>query len=463
MGKIGRIYGEIIGDKFTFASKDYFSGDFVKIKENEDLEDSLELICEVLSRGVSNPFLTTPEVIKYLDDSINFQRDTIYTYTVASIGAVRHGKISSERVHTLPGKNVYTVDAELLKAVYGIGDAGPQIGYLKKMPGCEVTLDINKIFNPHLFIVGKTGSGKSYFTTRFLAQMEETFWVFSPTDEYSDLNSKSECTNLSDFILDLNSDDISYYANLNMSEEMILKSISFQEDKVYSYKELVEEIQNYYRKKNSGQPKQISFDFADGVSLDVELPAYANSLITKLKSIRHLRFSKNRETLQVFKGSLVFELGEYTQSEQECILNYYLYDLLQRCKRTKPENRKKYIIVIEEAHNYVPSVRNTLSKSILVRLSREGRKYGISLCFITQRPRFFDQTALSQSGNKIIFALPNPEDVRHIMEDIPFYKTELATEIQSQKTGECIIAGDSFCDVLEIVVRFGLEKGSLMQ
>jgi len=86
----------------------------------------------VLSRGVSNPFLTTPEVIKYLDDNMNFQRDTIYTYTVCGIGVVKNGKTTSERVNAIPGKNVYTVGAELLKIVYGIGDEGQKIGCLKK-------------------------------------------------------------------------------------------------------------------------------------------------------------------------------------------------------------------------------------------------------------------------------------------------------------------------------------------
>lgn len=457
MRKIGRIYGEVIGSKFTFATKDFFHGDFVKIIEDEHSDNSPELICEIISRGVSNPFLTTPEVIKYLDDSMDLQRDTIYTYTAGHIGAVRNGKTTSERVNAIPGKNVYTVDVEQLKAVYGIGSEGQKIGHLRKMPGCEVTLDTKKLFNPHLFIVGKTGSGKSYFMTHFLTQLEEAFWVFSPTDEYGSLGTREDCSNIGNFVLELDLDDISYYADLNTSEEMILKNVTFQESKIYTYKDLVEEIYNYYKKRNSGKPKQLAFDFVEGDSADIELPAYANSLINKLKNIRHLKFTKDRSALRLPDGSLVFEVGEYTQLEQECILNYYLYRLLHRCKRVKPGERKKCIVVIEEAHNYLPSVRNTLSKSILVRLAREGRKYGLSLCFITQRPRFFDQTALSQSGNKIIFALPNPDDVGHILEDIPFYKPELSTEIQSQRVGECIIAGDAFNDVLDVIIHFEKE------
>lgn len=456
MQKVGRIYGEIIGEKFTFASKNFFKGDYVKIKEDENQDDSSELICEVLIRGVSNRFLTTPEVIKYLDDSMDFQRDTIYTYTVERIGAIKNGEISYERVNAIPGKNVYTVDAELLKTVYGIRNEGQKIGYLKKMSGCEVMLDAQKIFNPHLFIVGKTGSGKSYFTKNFFSHIEETFWIFSPTDEYNDLDSKTTCKILDDFTL--NFDNVSYYADLNASEELIFKNLKFQDEKNYTYKEIVDEIYDFYIKKNSRKAKQIAFDFVESDFPEIELPTYANSLISKLKNLRHLKFSKNNKYQQISKSSIIFDLSKYTQLEQECIINYHLFNLFQRCS-TKSENiRKKYIVVIEEAHNYMPSVRNTLCKSILGILSRQGRKHGISLCFITQRPRFFDQTALSQSGNKVIFALPNPDDVKHIMEDVN--KSELAMVIPNQRVGECIIVGDAFNDLLQVVIQFKQEINS---
>lgn len=454
MEKIGKVYGEVIGDKFTFATKTYFNGDFVKIIEDENRKDSAELICEVVSRGVSNKYLTTPEIVKYLDDNMDFQRDTIYTYSVTYIGVVKNGKLVRDKVNAIPGKNVYSVEANILKAVYGIEDDKQKVGYLKKMPMCSMTLDANLIFNPHLFIVGKTGSGKSYFMKNYIANIGEEFWLFSPSDEYNDMITKKKSKQYNDFILDLNVDSISYYVNLSASEELILRNVEFQTYKVYSYKELIDEIYEYYRKKKSAKSTQLSFDFGENSMQDIELPAYANSLIAKLKNIRHLKFSKDSKMLQIPKSSIVFDLGEYTQLEQECILNYYLYKLLQRCKKTKVENRKKQIVVIEEAHNYIPSVKSTLSKDIIVRLSREGRKYGISLCFITQRPRFFDQTALSQSGNKIIFSLPNPDDVKHIMEDIPFYKPELAMKIQSQRTGECVVAGDAYNDVLEVVIEF---------
>ena len=246
--------------------------------------------------------------------------------------------------------------------------------------------------------------------------VDEDVLIFAPSDEYNDMGLQTKCKKHTGYVLDLNVENISYYISLNASEEMILKSIIFEKGKVYTVLDIIEMVKDYYRENKKNRTGQMVLDIVENKKEVVELPTYANTLIGKLKKILHLKFSNGSKEKQVFKGSIIFDMEEYSQLEQECILNAYLFKLLMRCKRTKPENRKKQIVVIEESHNYVPSTKSTMCKDIIVRLAREGRKYGISLCFITQRPRFFDQTALSQSGNKIIFSLPNHDDIKHITE-----------------------------------------------
>lgn len=452
MKSIGRIYGEIIGEEITFASKDFYDGNYAMIIEDEQLENSPKLICEVSERSVHNKFFSTPDVIKYIHNNIDLKNDVVYTYKIKKIGVIENKKLSFKYFNAIPGKNVYDVDEDSVGLVCGIEKNGVKIGYLKKMPNCPVRLEPNKIFNPHMFIVGRTGSGKSFFTKRFLSDINEFFWIFSPSDEYNDLCCDENRQFFNKFVLDFDLDKISFYADLNASEENILRRISFDDQMVYSYKDIVGGICDYYTKKINFQSQQTLFDYDNDA--ETVLPAYANSLIKKLKSIRHLKFSKNKELCTMPTNSAVFEIGEYTQFEQECIINYYMYDLSFRRNKSKPGDIKKHIIIIEEAHNYIPSTQKSLCKSILVKLSREGRKKGISLCFITQRPRFFDQTALSQSGNKIIFALPNPDDVKHILEDITVYKPELSVKIPNQRIGECVIVGNAFNDALETVIQF---------
>lgn len=452
---VGNVFGEVLGETFTFAAKEYFDGDFVKISEDESA-NSAELVGEIVGRGISNKYLSSPEVVRFLDDDINIQRYTIYTYTVFSMGAVYNGKLVEKRIPAIPGKKVYKAESKLVEVIYGLEMGDYKIGHLKKMPSCDVKLATEQLFNPHLFVVGKTGSGKSFFTKNFLSLVKEDVVIFAPSDEYNDMDLQTKSKKYTEYVLDLNIDNISYYINLNASEEMILKSMTFESGRVYSVLEMIETIKGYYKDKKKNKTGQMTLDIVENRKEDVELelPTYANTLIGKLKKILNLKFSNNSNEKQVFRGSIIFDMERYNQLEQECILNAYLFKLLQRCKRTKLENRKKQIVVIEESHNYVPSTKNTICKEIIVRLAREGRKYGISLCFITQRPRFFDQTALSQSGNKIIFSLPNQDDIKHITEEISAHRLDLLSTIQNQRVGECVIAGDAYNEILEVKVEF---------
>ncbi len=452
MSSIGKIYGEVVDNSFSFCSKDIFDGQYVKIKKNEEEKKSPELICEIVKRGIINKYVTTPQVINYLDDRINYNRDTIYTYYVSPIGTLCDNRIVENIVSAIPGKNVYSVEPNELCAVYGITDEGIKIGTLKKQKKCNVKIIPDKIFNPHLFVVGRTGSGKSYFIKKLMKNIGCDFWVFSPSDEYDNSFDDSVCIN-KDVVLELNIDSLSYYFGLNASEESILRKIAFDKEKIYSCKEICEEVYKYFAKKSIIKEEQLTFDFSNSEisqKVDVSIPNYGNSLIAKMKGFRHLRFTNNKKIINVSLESVVYNLEKYSQVEQECIINFFLFQLFVRKKNAKNGNAKKQIVVIEEAHNFISSQKNSLSKDILVRLSREGRKYGISLCFITQRPRFFDQTALSQSGNKIIFSLPNPDDVKHITEEVTYYRPDLAINIQKQKVGECIIIGDVYNDILEV-------------
>ncbi|MGN0318606.1 MAG: ATP-binding protein [Lachnospira sp.] len=449
---VGNVYGEVLGETFTFATKEYFDGDYVKIKGG--LANSAELVGEIVSRGISNKYLSSPEVVRFLDDNIDINRYTIYTYTVSSMGVVDNGKLIEKRIPAIPGEKVFRAESRLVEIVYGLEKGDYKVGYLKKMPSCAIKLCTEQLFNPHLFIVGKTGSGKSFFTKNFLSLVNEDVLIFAPSDEYSDMNLQTKCKKYTDYVLDLNLDIISYYVNLNASEEMILKNIIFETKKVYTVQEMIDLIKDYYRDKRKNRTGQMVLDIVESKQEDVELPTYANTLVGKLKKILNLKFSANSKERQLFEGNIIFDMEGYSQLEQECILNYYLFKLSQKCMRTKPENRKKHIVVIEESHNYVPSTKSTLCKETIVRLAREGRKYGISLCFITQRPRFFDQTALSQSGNKIIFSLPNQDDIKHITEEVPIYRSDLLNVIQNQRVGECVIVGDAYNEILQVKIEF---------
>jgi hypothetical protein len=75
-------------------------------------------------------------------------------------------------------------------------------------------------------------------------------------------------------------------------------------------------------------------------------------------------------------------------------------------------NDVPFMIVCEEAHNYVPrsgSVDYAASKKSIERIVKEGRKYGISLMVVSQRPSEVSDTIFAQCNNFIALEKPNPE------------------------------------------------------
>lgn len=451
MIQIGRVYGEVIGSKFTFASEEYYEKIYVQISGN----DNKVLIGKIIGKRIVNKFLSSPNVIKYIDNAMDLQRNTIYIYEAVAIGTIENGMICADNIPALPGTAVYEADDEMVALVYGIHVTEIKIGYLRNVSSCEVFLDMNLIFNPHMTVIGKTGSGKSYFVKGLLKQMsKQTFYVFSPSDEYNFVTEKENTELCNDILLPLRVENLAHYLNLNLTEETILQKIKFEANKVYSVREITAAIIMYYKATNRNQGVQMSLNFLDQTEQEIQLPQYALTLIQKLKNVENLKFTRRPSEAVSLKKSVIFDMSEYSQVEQECILNYYLYRIYQRCKKEKGESVKKHFIFIEEAHNFVPSVKNTLCKDIIVKLAREGRKYGIGLCFITQRPRNFDQTSLSQSSNKVVFSVPHPDDAKYVLDDAVYFNQELEPMIQSQKQGQCVVIGDAFRSELELRVEF---------
>lgn len=71
-------------------------------------------------------------------------------------------------------------------------------------------------------------------------------------------------------------------------------------------------------------------------------------------------------------------------------------------------------VVVEEAHNFVPARESPVSKPYVVKIAREGRKFGLGLCLISQRPTKLDPDALSQCMTQIFKRIINPIDLRYV-------------------------------------------------
>ena len=101
------------------------------------------------------------------------------------------------------------------------------------------------------------------------------------------------------------------------------------------------------------------------------------------------------------------------------------------------------LIVLEEAHRYLGDRANPLTREAANRIAREGRKYGVGLLLVSQRPTELQATALAQCGTVISLRLSNSEDQGAIRAALPDATAGLAAALPSLRTGEGVVSGES--------------------
>lgn len=100
------------------------------------------------------------------------------------------------------------------------------------------------------------------------------------------------------------------------------------------------------------------------------------------------------------------------------------------------------LIVLEEAHNYLKAGENSISSRTVQSIAKEGRKYGVGLVLVTQRPSELDETVLSQCGTIIALRMNNSKDRNHIRSAIQDELHTMIDLLPSLRTGEGIISGE---------------------
>ncbi len=110
-------------------------------------------------------------------------------------------------------------------------------------------------------------------------------------------------------------------------------------------------------------------------------------------------------------------------------------------------------IILEEAHRYVQNDSDVkiIGYNIFDRIAKEGRKYGVILGMISQRPSELSETALSQCSNFLIFRMQHPADVGFIKEMVPFITDEIIEKLKGLQPGTCVAFGLAF--KLPVIVK----------
>lgn len=111
------------------------------------------------------------------------------------------------------------------------------------------------------------------------------------------------------------------------------------------------------------------------------------------------------------------------------------------------------LIVVDEAHRFLPEGGDSSCQRILTRVAKEGRKYGVGLTVVTQRPSEIDATVLSQCGTMIALRTTSPQDRSRVAAAFPDDLGSLVDLLPSLRTGEGLFVGEAMFVPSRVRVR----------
>ncbi len=155
-----------------------------------------------------------------------------------------------------------------------------------------------------------------------------------------------------------------------------------------------------------------------------------------------------REWIGGKKPISVLDFAGVSAEATEMAIGVVINLIFEIAVRTPPEvegigRPSPVLIVLEEAHRYLNESANPLSREAANRIAREGRKYGVGLFLVTQRPSELPDTALAQCGTLVSLRLTNSSDQGKIKAALPDNIAGLAEVLPSLRTGEALISGEA--------------------
>uniref|UniRef100_A0A7C3RM45 ATP-binding protein n=1 Tax=Archaeoglobus fulgidus TaxID=2234 RepID=A0A7C3RM45_ARCFL len=147
---------------------------------------------------------------------------------------------------------------------------------------------------------------------------------------------------------------------------------------------------------------------------------------------------------------------------KQLVMTYLATLLFNKFTEYKLKGIQKYLLfIIEEAQNFCPDrsypVASSLAHSKLSAIATQGRKFGLSLCLISQRPSFVDRIVLSMCNTFLIHRI-SPEDVSFVKSVTGGLPQSLATRLTTLDTGELIVTGQMVTVPFPLVVRVPKEE-----
>lgn len=166
------------------------------------------------------------------------------------------------------------------------------------------------------------------------------------------------------------------------------------------------------------------------------------NFISKEQYIKELLSAPNDRKAQIINFNINYVDDRFAKT----ITKIYSKMLFNYSKELKNRASIPFHIILEEAHRYVQNDNdvNLLGYNIFDRITKEGRKYGVLLGLISQRPSELSDTSISQCSNFLIFNILHPIDLNYMKEMVPSITDEIVKKLKTLQAGNCIAFGSGF-------------------
>jgi DNA helicase HerA-like ATPase len=488
-------------------------GEFVYYVAHDGIEERRilgNITSRRLVRNLPDAFLSDPETPPAIVSALiglDSEGCELYEITVESIGyfSRKLGDFVNPRIPPQPGDPVMLASSETLATVLSPRRAGEigaaHIGSLLTRNAGEVpvVLSIKDVVSTHLAILASTGAGKSYTAGVIVEELmmphnRASVLIVDPHGEYDTLRTIEGDERFFDhadgyrpevkiFTHDrvkvrfssLTEADIKYLLPEGTSDKM-LHYLSQAYRKLTADERGARGLWGYHDLRDAVTAEKYGED--DGRGSSSGNAGSIDALLWRLDS----RFDKPGSIFSdaehiplsdLFRPGrcTVLQLSDIEQNEQQVVVA----TLLRRVNKARmatvreeaqpgSESYLPYPVftLLEEAHRFSPAGQTVVSTNVLKQILSEGRKFGVGIGLITQRPGKLDQDVLSQCMTQVIMRIVNPIDQDTVAKSVEGAGRQLLNELPALTKGQAVISGVGvntpvMCRIRERITQHGGE------
>ncbi|MFZ3059274.1 MAG: ATP-binding protein [Candidatus Methanoperedens sp.] len=456
---IGVIFGKTSSLNFRFAVSDSLAtrrSDYIKVWHESD-GWTLGQVSTITS---SNEDFSVEEAVDVAEGSSNIGDMNEHIIADATVIGVRdkEGVLRAPKSPFSPGDKVFKADELLIKQTLGLMRGDVYIGLLDGQ-NVHVNLDANNLVQKHCSILAKTGAGKSYTGGVILEELLDKnvpLLIIDPHGEYSALKfpnddkpasferygiiPKGYATQITVYtpankLLNPAADSLFRLNGINLGIKEFTQL--FSEDRSQNETGILyEAVSKLKAEKEKYTIDDIIFEVGQNKS------KVKWNVINKLETLRETGLLSDKATtinelVQEARASII-DMKGVNPDLQAMIVSKLCTDIFEARKlNTIPP----CMLVLEEAHNFCPEkgFERTVSSDILRTIASEGRKFGLGLMVVSQRPARVDKNILSQCNTQIIMKVTNPNDLKAISKGLEGISSDVEEDIKRLSPGVAMI------------------------